>query len=235
MVPDQMRWWRDLRTDDEVRLIEVDVSHDENLDTAVFEPLNADEKARWSRYAYSGPKRRFAYCRAALRFILCEVIGCENEDLRFVEDEIGKSLALVQGERTEINFNVSHSGNFGLIALGKPSLLGIDIEARRFHRNLELLATTELGPAEKADLARSGNWRKHDVFLDYWTVKEAILKAVGVGVSSVELAQIEVPSALRAGHKTCQAKFPQISDNTWRIENLGNVRYAAALAFNVDE
>ena len=88
--------------------------------------LDEGEQARWRRYRHDGPRRRFALCRAALRAILRVRLGCRNEELAFGPASHGKPFSVVRGKPANINFNVSHSGEHGLIAVAAEGRLDVD-------------------------------------------------------------------------------------------------------------
>ena len=111
-------WWRPLKRVDEVDVFYVDLALNDNFEAVAYGLLSADERDRWRRFMFPGPKRRFALCRAALRRIICERLGCANDDLTFGEAEHGKPYAVVMGQKASISFNVTHSGRHGLLACG---------------------------------------------------------------------------------------------------------------------
>ncbi len=59
-----------------------------------------------------------------------------------------------------------------------PYRIGIDLEIQQVRRHLPLLNVVAT-PAEWTFLGESPNW---DTFFKFWTAKEAIVKAVGVGL-----------------------------------------------------
>ena len=235
MVPVDERWWREYRSIDDVVVYEVDVSEDDSREALAIRMLDEDESERSRGFVFPGPRRRFVLCRAALRSILCPHIECSNDDLKFGATDHDKPYALVRNEPIEFGFNVSHSGDHGLIAIGETPALGVDIEIRRHHRNLDLLVSTVLSADEKAKIASvSDRGEKNGLFFDFWTVKEAVLKAAGVGMSGPEPSEIEVPSEMREGARSCVTQFEQINERNWRLVNLGTAKFAAALAYMVD-
>ncbi len=235
MIPVDERWWREYGSIDDVVIYKVDVSEDDSREALAIRMLDGGESERSQRFVFPGPRRRFALCRAALRSILCLRVGCSNDDLKFGATDQEKPYALIQNEPIQFGFNVSHSGDYGLIAIGESPILGVDVEFRRHHPNLELLVSTVLSPDEKAQIASvSDLGEKNSLFFDFWTVKEAVLKAVGVGMSGPEPSEIEVPREMREGSRSCVTQFRQISECNWRLVNLGTAKFAAALAYMVD-
>ncbi|MXX92264.1 MAG: 4'-phosphopantetheinyl transferase superfamily protein [Chloroflexi bacterium] len=235
MIPVDERWWREYRSIDDVVVYEVDVSEDDRREALAAHILDEEEWERSQRFVFPGPRRRFALCRSALRSILCLRIGCSNDDLKLGATDQEKPYAIVRNEPIEFGFNVSHSGDYGLIAIGEAPALGVDVEFRRHHPNLDLLVSTVLSPDEKAQIASVNDLgEKNNLFFDFWTVKEAVLKAVGVGMSGPEPSEIEVPREMREGSRSCITQFRQISARNWRLVNLGTSKFAAALAYMVD-
>ena len=195
--------------------------------------LNEDEQSRWQRYCHAGPRRRFALCRAALRAILCNQLGCTNEQLAFGASDHGKPYAVVDGIPAPVSFNVSHSGGHGLIAFATEGRLGVDVEERSTQRDLDGLIETVLSPDEQAELALvHGNHKLH-LFFSFWTIKEALIKALGAGLS-LDMSLFEVPLAMRHGTKTSTFQFPHLPAIRWRLEDLSNENFAAAIAHELE-
>ena len=229
-MPDAARrWWRPHRSLGAAEVTYVDLMPHAAREAFAFERLDAEERARWARFRYDSPRRRFALCRAALRTLLCERLECPNERLRFEASEHGKPFALVDGEAQRVSFNVSHIGAHGLIALAAEGRLGVDVEERAPRRDMELLVRSVLTPDEQARLAELGERDKMYAFYDLWTMKEALLKALGTGLS-VDMAAFEAPLTTRAGAGGAAFRFPRLADAEWRVERLGNEAFAAALA-----
>ena len=222
-------WWRPHRNVGAAEVTYVDLTPHAEREAFAFDLLDAEERARWARFRYDGPRRRFALCRAALRALLCERLGRPNERLRFEASEHGKPFALVDGEAQRVSFNVSHSGAHGLIALAAEGRLGVDVEERAPRRDMELLVRSVLTPDEQARLAGLGERDKMYAFYDLWTMKEALLKALGTGLS-VDMADFEAPLAARAGAGGVAFRFPRLPDVEWRVARVGNEQFAAAVA-----
>ena len=117
-------WYSPLKIVDTATVVHVDLRKNTAHETVALAWLNECERERWRRFLFDGPRRRFALCRAALRAILCKRLGCENMQLEFETAEYGKPMALVDGMPVSVSFNVSHSGEHGLIAIAPEGRLG---------------------------------------------------------------------------------------------------------------
>ena len=222
-------WWFPFRTVDTATVIHVDLTSHARREAAALAWLDEQEQAHWRRYQHAGARRRFALCRAALRVMLCDQLGCRNEQLTFGAAKYGKPFALVQGIPASVSFNVTHSGNQGLIAFAPTGRLGVDIEERVSRRDLDRLITTVLGPAEQAELALARGDHKLHVFYSLWTIKEALIKALGRGFS-LDPSRFEIPLDMCRGAKTSIFQFPHLPTTSWRLDNLSNEHFAAAIA-----
>jgi 4'-phosphopantetheinyl transferase len=226
-------WWRRFRTCGEVRVLHVDLAPEGTREEAAPGWLDGEEQERWSRYPYTGPQRQFLLCRAALRAILCEWLGCENEDLAFPTTEEGKPWAAVAGEPAPVSFNVSHSGRHGLIAVAPRGRLGIDVEELGPRRNLDLLMDGVLGEEERGEIASMEGDSQLRSFFRIWTMKEALLKAQGRGLLE-DATAFQVPRAMRRGARKGTIELPRLPGVTWQLDDLGGEHFAAALAHDID-
>ncbi len=195
--------------------------------------LSAQERARGKRYRHQGRRRQYTLCRAALRAVLCARLGCANDELSFEESESGKPVAMLSGAPAPASFSVSHSGAHGLLAVARAGRIGVDLEARVPRRDLDALAATVCTRVELAEFAAARGLRRTRLFYRFWTIKEALTKALGTGLR-LDLAGFEVPPAMRRGVNVGEFRFPHLPAVTWRVENLGNEDFAAALAHERD-
>jgi 4'-phosphopantetheinyl transferase len=127
--------------------------------------LSEDEAERASRFRFEEDRVRWTRARSALRTILSRYAGDAPEALRFVYGAHGKpALSLA----ADIEFNLSHAGDWALIAVAKSVPVGVDIERRR--PNIDMAAL----------LRRLGETVLPDTDLyKAWTRREARSKAAG--------------------------------------------------------
>ena len=222
-------WWRPYRQVGDVRVLHVDLSAAGRREEAALALLDDTEQRRRARFLADSPRRRFALCRAALRSVLGGELACRNEDLGFGFSEHDKPFATVSGRRAPISFNVSHSGKHGLIALAHRGRVGVDVEELVPSRNLELLMGAVLGPNEQAEVTAASGREQLHLFLNLWTMKEALSKAHGMGLS-MEVSAFEIPEDIRHGVRGGEFRFADSPNVSWRLENIGTNRFAAAVA-----
>ena len=230
-LPVAAPWWSDYVSTAGVSVLHVDLRPDQSREAEALTWLDREERSSWQRYL-PGPRRRFSLCRAALRSILCTVLDCRNEHLAFGVSKYGKPFALLTGVQSPISFNVSHSGNHGLVAVASGGRLGIDLEERVQKRHLDGLIEAVMRPEEQAELAALRGFERLGLFYRLWTFKEAAIKALGTGFST-DVSQFNVPPNLRRGDKMGTFRFPHVPSITWALEDLGNKDFAAALAYEL--
>lgn len=149
----------------------------------LFVLLDADERARAERYARPELRRRFVIAHAVLRIVLGEALGQSPQQVGFGYNPWGKPQ--VAG-CADLTFNLSHSGDMALCALGPPGELGVDVEYLERSRTLGTLDLAQrfFAREEYEAIAVLPVGRQRDqVFTRYWTRKEAYIKAKGLGLS----------------------------------------------------
>ena len=137
--------------------------------------LDADERSRASRMLDPVAGARFAAAHAALRDVLAARAGEAPEALRFTTGPQGKPALAAQ---LELPFNLSHAGGWALVAVGERAPVGVDVERPRERLESERLAERFFTEREARFVAE-----RPAAFLELWTRKEALVKAVGAGLS----------------------------------------------------
>ncbi len=227
-------WWRPFASHSGIDIVHVDLTQADRHDQAACTWLDRNERERLQRFQVDSARRQFVRCRAALRAGLCESLGCRNDALAFGTGEHGKLFARVGGRAVGAGFNVSHSGEHGLIAYGADGVwLGIDLETRDSRADLRSVSEMVFGATERAALAKLSGQDWIHLFFRLWTMKEALIKALGTGFT-LDPARFEVPSAMLGGGLSSPFRFPHAPERQWMVADLGETRFAAALAWETN-
>ncbi|PXF50063.1 hypothetical protein BWQ96_00223 [Gracilariopsis chorda] len=143
--------------------------------------LSEDEERRASQAKYKASGERFRACRACVRDVLARYLhNVHAHEIEFRRGEHGK---LLLRDNDELSFNVSHSGNMGLIAVTTGMDIGVDVEtAGRTIGRMHALARRSFGDGEMRQLEAAGSDEKMRTFLQLWTRKEAFVKCTGEGI-----------------------------------------------------
>jgi len=142
--------------------------------------LDATELERAARLRFARDRERFIAAHRALRKILGAVLDRDPAQIVFRHGEHGRpALADPAG----LEFNMSHSGDFALIAVSAAGPLGVDVEVSREVARVADLARRYLHPEELRLIEAASPENRSRLFLTCWTRKEAVLKSTGVGLT----------------------------------------------------
>jgi len=179
-------------------VVELDAGLAAGLDEETAEPgpelvmLAADEQVRAARFIRARDRRRFVSCRAALRQILGVLLDASPGSLQFRAGGQGKPELVPEPGRDEpsdcrhpLRFNVSHSAELALIAVCRGRELGVDIERVRPFAEADRIVASFFSTAEQAAFAMIPDEAKDRAFVRGWTRKEAVLKALGIGLAGL--------------------------------------------------
>jgi 4'-phosphopantetheinyl transferase len=169
----------------------------------------------------------------SLRRILSGQTGIRPAELAIEQADNEKPRLRLPPDAPTVLFNVSHSGDYVLIALA-PGEVGIDIEQIRPECPVEELAHRFFAAGESARLRKLPPRRQLRDFYRLWTVKEAVLKCLGLGFSvppkmvEVKLDRSAAPSI------TCPDQQHKAIEHYFVRELTVADGYAAAVALQVD-
>ena len=234
MLATAFRWWSPWREAAGAAMFHVDLAPQADREAYAFSLLDDEEKARWHRFPVPAPRRRFGLCRAALRVNLAERLACSNDRLSFGYGEHGKPYAVVDGRRIDAGFNVSHCGRNGLIVFASDDRIGIDVAERTPTRDFDGIGSMVYGPTERRLLSLASGSQKVHLFYRLWSMKEALIKALGSGFS-LNPSRFEVPEAMLEGARSSVFRFPHAPSSSWHLIDLGERRFAAAFAYRVPD
>lgn len=141
--------------------------------------LSVDESQRAARFHFAADKDRFIIAHGCLRNILARYLYCEPGQLSFFVGEYGKPELVDK----KIDFNLSHSGEYALIAIAQQRKVGIDVECVRQDIEYENIANRYFSPKEVSELILFPPEQRATAFFNCWTRKEAYIKAHGLGLS----------------------------------------------------
>lgn len=147
---------------------------------ALVQVLSVPERERAAAFLLPAPRQQFIVARAALRILLGRYLGTGPSTDEFIHNPYGKpALARAQG----LHFNVSHAGQWVLIAVSCDCEVGVDVERHRPENDLDALARSVLCAEDLAHWRTVAAGEQATVFYRIWTCKEAIAKAIGCGMS----------------------------------------------------
>jgi 4'-phosphopantetheinyl transferase len=184
--------------------------------------LTSAEADRASRFHHDADRRRSIVGRAVLRYLLSWHCGVEPGALRFELSENGKPFL----PQSDMHFSVSHSGEVVAIALAANEV-GVDIEAK--HRIPDITAfAARFFSKDEAERVRAATDATEE-FFRIWTMKEAVVKAVGQGLG-LPLDCFTVPSSAPVPRPAIPVGRPPMTADWFVVETAVLDGYHGAVA-----
>jgi 4'-phosphopantetheinyl transferase len=174
--------------------------------------LHETERERATRFVFPHNRVEYTAAHVLTRRALAAATGHPPTAFRFEAGTHGKPTAWIGGARAGVHFNLSHTRGMVAVAVA-PFEIGIDVEPLDRGVNLAI-ANHYFCPEEIAWLSNLPGPRQGEGFIRLWTLKEAFIKATGLGLSQgLDSFWFDVfPPAIRFK--------PAITDDpaSWRFE-----------------
>ncbi len=165
------------------------LDYSENQLTEFFNHLlNSEEQARAQRYYFAKDRARFIAARSILKKILSRYLQVAPESLQLQKNAHGKPELV---DYPFLQFNLSHSHGIALYAITLERPVGVDIEYRDDKHDVDAIAKRFFTAQEYAAIKDLSAIKKQQQFYNLWTCKEALIKALGIGLA-YSLAKVEV-------------------------------------------
>ncbi len=191
--------------------------------------LDEAEKERAARYHYEADRRKFILRRGVLRLLLGNYLNTQPSQLRYTTNEFGKP-ALDQCFGSNLQFNLSSSGDTTLLAFAEGRRVGVDIERVRQDFKTGPIAKRFFSAVEQASLSQLPAGQRVQGFYNCWTCKEAVIKAEGRGLS-LPLPSFDVNFAPGEPARVLAARDEALGVMQLKLQELEPSNgYAAALA-----
>lgn len=143
--------------------------------------MSQEELERNHRYRFERDRWRDCVTRALARTVLSRYGGLAPTDWEFEKGEHDKPE--VANSPVPLRFNLSHTSRFVVCAVTPVLDIGIDVECIERKNDVLAIADRFFSAQEVKDLFALSVNLQEDRFFDYWTLKEAYMKASGEGIS----------------------------------------------------
>jgi 4'-phosphopantetheinyl transferase len=163
---------------EEVHIWSIDLRLDRAAMCACWDLLSPEEVQQALRHRFAKGVREFVVTRALLRKILAQYVDCSAPDLCFDSNSNGKPILLGM---PSLHFNLSHSRNYALLAVAHRPV-GIDLEFIETNCLQQTVVEQFVSTSEWSQLLKLPASARSAALFHCWTRKEAVLKAVGLGL-----------------------------------------------------
>ena len=174
--------------------LQLDQPHD--VTSELTKTLDSDELARADSFKNSCDQKHFAVAHGMMRATLATYVGQTAASLRFDRNSFGKPELVDLRGAGKVEFNLSRRGGRALLAVTRDEAVGVDLESVRDDCDCLAIAEIFFTPSERAFLRETEPEHRSGVFLRCWTLKEAYVKAIGIGLSD-GLNRFDVSPLLR--------------------------------------
>jgi 4'-phosphopantetheinyl transferase len=181
------------------------------------EILTLDEEVRRNRFLFDNDRLRYLVTRAVVRIVLSRYVDLPPKSWIFAADTYGRPHILnEEAKAARLSFNISHTESLILLGVSSGMVVGVDIENRRRRPAPLEVADRYFAVEEVRELRALPLECQQDRFFDYWTLKEAYIKARGMGLS-IPLNSFHFTFPTERGIALHQDQFPGNEAGRWRF------------------
>lgn len=187
--------------------------------------LSDAERDRAARFHFDRHRLIYVVAHGMLRDVLSRYVDADPASVSLGATEEGRPF--IEGA-SDLDFSLSHADDAAVVAIARGRRVGVDIEKHRPDMEHASLAERFFTPEEVAAIRAAGSERVAETFFDCWTRKEAIVKAVGRGIT-MRLCSFAVSPGVAAERVSTGL------DGTWDLVSLDLTDdYAGAVAMEPD-
>lgn len=146
--------------------------------------LSVSEQTHYARIRASRTKLQYGQARWAIRHALsCYAPDVSPKLWEFTRNAYGRPALQAPSLAFPLDFNISHTRGVLVMAFAARGAIGVDVEYTQ--RRCRALAVAEryFSDSEVADLRGLAPEQQRTRFFDLWTLKEAYIKACGMGLA----------------------------------------------------
>lgn len=176
--------------------------------------LSATEAERWRRIVWPASRDLFAWAHISLRRVLSAYAPVDPAAWEFRLGELGRPEIVEGLQHQGLRFNLSHTEGMVAIVVNRWFDAGVDVERVGRVADIDSVARTSFSSAERSLLDTVPRTAKHELFAKLWTLKEAHLKARGLG-GNVSLADFSFDPYRRNGVDFTCAEGTNVDPLDW--------------------
>jgi len=145
--------------------------------------LSPEERAQYARFRFDKHRHTYLVSHALMRGALSLATQAEPDQFAFSTNAYGKPFVVDPAPHQPVHFNLSHTEGLAAVAISRHTELGIDVENKHRQDMTQTLAEHFFAPEECQEVAQSSAHERTIKMLEFWTLKESYIKAVGQGLS----------------------------------------------------
>ena len=142
-----------------------------------------EERVQQQRFHFEKGRHEYLVTRALVRTTLSRYVAVDPRDWRFEKNAYGRPEIAYPRAILPLRFNVSHTDALIVCLVALDREIGVDVESIERPGETVEIADLFFSPTEVAALRVLSTKAQSRRFFEYWTLKEAYIKARGMGVS----------------------------------------------------
>nr|XP_055053472.1 L-aminoadipate-semialdehyde dehydrogenase-phosphopantetheinyl transferase [Misgurnus anguillicaudatus] len=196
--------------------------------------VQLEEKERIGHFVFAKDAKSAMAGRLLIRKLVCEKMGYAWDGFRLERTARGKPYLPRPSpstghahSQTHWNFNVSHQGDYAVLAAEPGRQVGVDVmktsrpgssSTQEFFR----IMNRQFTDLEWTNIRKAGSdWDQLDTFYRHWALKESFIKAIGTGLG-FDLQRVEFhisPNQMREGQVYRQTRmYLDNEEEEWTFE-----------------
>jgi 4'-phosphopantetheinyl transferase len=156
---------------------------DPALVRAYLDLMTPEERDRHGRYRFEQNRQEFLLTRALVRTTLSRYADVRPEDWRFGQNDHGCPFVLEPRSAAHLSFNLSNTTGLVACLVCRDREVGVDVEPLERRGETVQIADRFFSPFEVQALRALPAEEQRPRFFEYWTLKEAYIKARGMGLA----------------------------------------------------
>jgi 4'-phosphopantetheinyl transferase len=179
--------------------------------------LTDDERARYHRHQVERHRHEFLITRALVRTVLSRYAAVAPDAWRFGTNEHGRPEIATPAGAPPLRFNLSNTRGLVACLVALDREIGVDVESLDRPSHDLAVADRFFSTTEVRDLRALPEAEQKARFFTYWTLKEAYIKARGMGLA-IPLGQfsLHIEEPLRVSFD------PRLADDpaSWQLATM---------------
>uniref|UniRef100_A0A8I5QZH5 L-aminoadipate-semialdehyde dehydrogenase-phosphopantetheinyl transferase n=1 Tax=Papio anubis TaxID=9555 RepID=A0A8I5QZH5_PAPAN len=154
--------------------------------------IQPEEKERIGQFVFARDAKAAMAGRLMIRKLVAEKLNIPWNHIRLQRTAKGKPVLAKDSSNPypNFNFNISHQGDYAVLAAEPELQVGIDIMKTSFPEFFHIMKRKFTNKEWETIRSFKDEWTQLDMFYRNWALKESFIKAIGVGLG-FELQRLE--------------------------------------------
>ena len=155
--------------------------------------LSTEENNYCNKLKNAAQRSRFIIRKALQRLLISKYIPSIAEQIKYSFTQFGRPIVAGGNFNENVEFNISHSGEWLLMVFSKQRLIGVDVEYLKRDFPTLVIAERFFSEVEAQAVKACAGHEEIRAFFTIWVRKEAYIKALGKGLY-MPLQSFSVPT-----------------------------------------